>query len=219
MEKILIVGEVLEYEKDVCALLIPEGYEVEVISTYDASQLKKQKCDLILSEIPEQGVGIYFKNLMNTFDCKVMALVRDENLEELMECCDAGVSDYIFLPLRKRELLMKVKCLLRKQQLQVDCYSGVLFSDQELKVYINQEWIYMTKNEYRICKTLARNAEQTFTKDHIYEYIYDLEKDTQVQTITEYIYSIRKKCKEVEVNPIETVWGIGYRWNYIECRV
>ena len=58
MEKILIVGEVLEYEKDVCALLIPEGYEVEVISTYDASQLKKQKRDLILSEIPEQGVGI-----------------------------------------------------------------------------------------------------------------------------------------------------------------
>lgn len=71
----------------------------------------------------------------------------------------------------------------------------------------------MTKNEYRIFKTLAKNSELTFSKDHIY----DLDKDTQIKTITEYIYSIRKKCKEVAVNPIKTIWGIGYRWNYEEC--
>lgn len=66
----------------------------------------------------------------------------------------------------------------------------------------------MTKNEYRICKTLAKNSELTFSKDHIYENIYDLDKDTQIKTISEYIYSIRKKCKEVAVNPIKQYGGL-----------
>jgi len=217
MEKIFIIGEELEFEAEVSKVLIPEGYDVEVVRDYDYALIKKEACDLILSEIPEDGADLYFKDLINTFECKVIAIVRDEVVEQLQECADAGVHDYIFLPLRSRELMVKVKCLLRKKQAQVENYNGVLFSNQELKVYINKRWIYLTKNEYRICKTLAKNAERTFTKDHIYEYIYDLEKDTQIQTITEYIYSIRKKCKEVAVNPIETIWGIGYRWNYDEC--
>lgn len=217
MEKILIIGEDLVLEKEMCTWLVPDGYEVEVLRSYDYEHLKKKKFDLILSEIPEEGADIYYKDLINTFDCKIIAIVREEDVEELQECGDAGVRDYIFMPIRKKELLTKVKWLVQKQSCQVENYSGVLFSNQEYKVCINNKWIYLTRNEYRICKTLAKNSEQTFTKDHIYDFIYDLEKDTQIETITEYIYSIRKKCKEVAVNPIETIWGLGYHWNYEEC--
>ena len=217
MKKIFVIGENTKFESEIYNLLALEGYDVELISSFDYDAIRKERCTLILSEIPSWGSGDYFTDLISTFRCKVIAVVQDEMMEKLHECTDAGVHDYIFLPLRKRELLMKIKYLLRKQDLQIENYSGVLFNSQEYKVYIKHEWICMTKNEYRICKTLAMNSELTFSKDHIYENIYDLDKDTQIKTITEYIYSIRKKCKEVAVNPIKTIWGIGYRWNYEEC--
>jgi len=43
-----------------------------------------------------------------------------------------------------------------------------------------------------------------------------VDADTQLRTITEYIYSVRKKFKEIEINPIKTIWGMGYKWAY-EC--
>ena len=113
MEKIFVIGENIKFEADVYDLLVQEGYEVGVVHSFDYTLLQKERCVLIISEIPSCGIGCYFKDLIVTFQCKVMAVVEDEMLE-LQECADAGVHDYIFLPLRKREFLMKIQCLLRK---------------------------------------------------------------------------------------------------------
>ena len=47
----------------------------------------------------------------------------------------------------------------------------------------------------------------------LYEYLYDLDANAQLRTITEFIYSIRKKFKILGLDPIKTIWGIGYKWD------
>lgn len=73
--------------------------------------------------------------------------------------------------------------------------------------------ILLTKNEFRICKILVQNSGKIFSKDELYEYLYDLDANAQLRTITEFIYSIRKKFKTLGLDPIKTIWGIGYKWD------
>ena len=69
-----------------------------------------------------------------------------------------------------------------------------------------------TKSEYAICEYLAMNQGQVFSKDRIYEYVFGYEKESDNSVITEHIKNIRSKCQKAGLEPIETVWGIGYRW-------
>ncbi|MEG0580176.1 MAG: winged helix-turn-helix domain-containing protein, partial [Niameybacter sp.] len=66
--------------------------------------------------------------------------------------------------------------------------------------------------EYLICEYLACNKGQVFTKESIYEKVYGYEGESDVSTITVHIKNIRIKLKPYNVSPIETVWGIGYKW-------
>ncbi len=70
----------------------------------------------------------------------------------------------------------------------------------------------MTKGEYGICEYLALHAGQTFSKEQIYEAVFGWEGTSDESAVTEHVKNIRAKLKKEGVSPIETVWGIGYRW-------
>lgn len=69
-----------------------------------------------------------------------------------------------------------------------------------------------TKGEYAICEYLARNSGQVFSKEQIYEAVYGYDGESDSSAITEHIKNIRAKLKVFDISPIETVWGIGYKW-------
>ena len=72
--------------------------------------------------------------------------------------------------------------------------------------------IPLTKSEYLICEYLARNKGQVFSKEQIYEAVFSLEGDSDNSTISTHIKNIRAKLGKLDVQPITTVWGIGYKW-------
>lgn len=97
-----------------------------------------------------------------------------------------------------------------------DVISGMVFNSADNSIIAKEGEICMTRNEFRLCRILAKNRSMTFSKESLYEYIYEVDADTQLRTITEYIYSVRKKFKEIQIDPIKTVWGMGYRWAYVD---
>lgn len=216
MKKVLVIGESIIKNKEYYKALKKEGYQAEFRTFYDYED-NNSKYALIISEIPSKYERVaFFQNLIRIYDGKILAVVNDETDKDLFECRQEGISDFIFLPIREKELIMKVRSLLMENEQPVEKLSGVLFSDMDYKISFYDKWVSLTKNEYKICKALAKRSNVIFSKDHIYEFIYDLEADTQIRTITEYIYSIRKKCKDLKINPIATIWGRGYRWNFSE---
>lgn len=70
-----------------------------------------------------------------------------------------------------------------------------------------------TRTEYEITLLLAKNRGQTFSREQIYEAVLGYDKTGDESAITEHIKNIRKKFAAVNMVPIQTVWGIGYRWN------
>ena len=81
------------------------------------------------------------------------------------------------------------------------------------KIYFKEDEITLTKSEYEICELLLKNRNQVFTKEKIYTtiYGYDAEGDSST-SITERIKKIREKFTGFHIDPVKTIWGVGYQW-------
>ena len=78
-----------------------------------------------------------------------------------------------------------------------------------------EQKLSLTKSEYEISLLLAKNHGQIFSKEQIFENVFGYDKESDISAITEHIKNIRKKLAAAGIAPIETIWGIGYRWNNI----
>lgn len=128
----------------------------------------------------------------------------------------SGADDYITKPFSIRELVARVKVALRRNLKNGSngiLINGLVFNQDSNSIKLDNGEILLTKNEFRICKILVQNSGKIFSKDELYEYLYDLDANAQLRTITEFIYSIRKKFKTLGLDPIKTIWGIGYKWD------
>ena len=99
-----------------------------------------------------------------------------------------------------------------REKKQAVSVGGVQFLLKAKKMRYGDREMDLTKSEYAICEYLALNHGQVFSKDRIYEHVFGYEKESDNSVITEHIKNIRAKCQKAGLEPIETVWGIGYRW-------
>lgn len=72
--------------------------------------------------------------------------------------------------------------------------------------------VSLTKSEYLICEYLAANKGQVFSREQIYEAVFSLDGDSDNSTIATHIKNIRAKLGKLDIQPITTIWGIGYKW-------
>ena len=89
---------------------------------------------------------------------------------------------------------------------------GLDFDLEERAVYCGEEPLHLTRSEYAICAHLAAHPAQTFTKEQIYEAVFGFDGTADSSAITEHIKNIRAKLRAVGLSPIQTVWGVGYKW-------
>lgn len=127
-----------------------------------------------------------------------------------------GADDYIKKPFSLVELRARIGAHLRREQREkIQCLtvSNVRFFLAKKEVQVDDIPLSFTKSEYEISLLLAKNHGQVFSKEQIYENVFGYEGESDVSAITEHIKNIRKKFASAGAAPIETVWGIGYRWN------
>lgn len=85
------------------------------------------------------------------------------------------------------------------------------------KIFCGEVQIELTNSEYDICEFLLKNRNSVFSKEKIYTtiYGYDAEGDSST-TITERVKLIRSKFATFNIDPIKTIWGVGYQWEIKE---
>lgn len=216
MTNILVIDEDKICRNNVKYQLCDKGYYVNSLEYLDEARDSKHKYDLVLMENCESLNQYYIEELKKYFNCSVIIMSKALCADDIIKCMKSGADDFILKPIREAELLAKVKFQIEttnNEGLQEEIL-GFVFDNIENNVIVKNTKISLTRIEYRMCKLLAKNHLVTMTKERLYENIYELDTDTQMRTITEYIYSLRKKFKEVNINPIKTVWGTGYRWIY-----
>lgn len=220
MENINIL--VVDDEMEICNLiknaLKKQGYRVTIKN--DAVNIYKEeliKFDLILLDVMMPGIdGFTFcKKIRNQVDCPIIFITAKTMELDILEGFSMGADDYIKKPFSILELRARVEAHLRREhreRQQLLSISGVRFNLKSKEMYFQDEKIFLTKGEYKICEYLARNRGQVFSLEQIFVEIYGFDKDSDNSCIREHIKNIRAKLTKYIENPIETVWGIGYKW-------
>ena len=144
----------------------------------------------------------------------IVISARSEDMDKIV-ALDAGADDYLTKPFRIAELRARVAAHLRRQQraphsLLRRC--GLDFDLRQRAVLWQGQPLRLTKSEYAICEHLAMHPGQTFSKEQLYEAAFGFDGTADAAAVTEHIKNIRAKLRAAQADPIETVWGVGYKW-------
>lgn len=174
--------------------------------------------DLIILDImmPKMSGFEFLEKYRDMIDIPILLLTAKDFEADKIEGFALGADDYITKPFSINELRARVAAHIRRERREkhnrlVDYPISCDLLNRKFYTYENE--INLTKSEYEICALLLKNKGQVFSKEYIYTtiYGYDANGDSK-SSITERIKQIRSKFVEHKLDPIKTVWGVGYKW-------
>ncbi len=198
------------------------GYHV--YSAYNGKEaLEKITCrpDIILLDInmPEiDGLSICHR-IRPHLTCPILFLTARIESKDKIIGLQAGADDYIIKPFDIEELAARVEAHLRREQRKQISTSVCFFNELVIdyskhEALVDGNRVLLSKREFEIVELLSLNAGQVFDRERIYHIIWGIDGDGNSNTIMEHIRKIRLKLAEfTQYNYIETVWGVGYKWN------
>ncbi|MFQ6819518.1 MAG: response regulator transcription factor [Blautia sp.] len=198
-----------------------EGYHV-ITATGGKEALQKlaKQPDLILLDInmPDIDGLSLCKSIRNFVSCPILFLTANAEDSDKIKGFGAGGDDYIVKPFSIDELGARVSAHLRRES-RIQTKSSVLFDEKlaidylERAVYWNGNEIPLLKKEFDIIEVLSQNPGQVFDRERLYEAAWGLDGSGNNTVVAEHIRKIRAKFTAAGAKQyIETVWGVGYKW-------
>ena len=189
--------------------LLPAGAEV--------TEAHCRWADLILLDLrmPGEDGAATCRRIRALTDAPILFLTALNAEADVLEALGSGGDDYLTKPFRIGELRARVAAHLRREQRtpHARLRRGALdFDLGERAVYWKDTPLKLTKGEYAICEYLAMHPGQTFSKEQLYEAAFGYDGEADASAVTEHIKNIRAKLRPAGESPIETVWGVGYKW-------
>ena len=204
-----------------CYSLQNEGYNVTLAkSVSEATDIVEQNdfALYILDLTLPDGSGYdVCKKIKSIGDRPVIFLTAYDDEVNVVMGFDLGADDYITKPFRLKELLVRIKSVLRRyNRTGGDAtvkIKNITINTNEAKVYKNGEEIVLTAMEYRLLLILLTNRGKVLSRSQLLENIWDVEGDfVEDNTLTVYIKRLRDKIEEDAASSqiIKTVRGLGY---------
>ncbi|MCH5345054.1 MAG: response regulator transcription factor [Acetatifactor sp.] len=221
-EKILIVDD----EKGVVDML-KSYFEMQTYQVYtafngtDALKQAVHNPDIVLLDInmPDMDGLIVCEKIRNYISCPILFLTARIETVDKIKGFQVGADDYIVKPFDIDELGARVAAHLRRESRKQEQNVFRFFPDMVIdyskrEVTMKNQIIPLTRKEFDIVELLSINDGQVFDRERIYEIVWGIDGDGNSDTVMEHIRKIRSKLAAVSLHSyIETVWGVGYKWN------
>lgn len=224
--KILIVEDEEKILNVIEAYLEKEGYEVfkaldgiEGLDIFRNISPHLVILDLMLPGISGEDIC---KNIRSTSDIPIIMLTAKINEKSKLEGFSIGADDYVTKPFSPRELIERVRAILRRSYRDKGPLSDILsFNSDELRIDIrrneiakNDKLVNLTPNEYKILLILASNPGQIFSRERLVESAFGIDYDGFDRTVDTHIKNIRHKIEDNPKTPkyVLTVYGVGYKF-------
>ncbi|MGE7985710.1 response regulator transcription factor [Lysinibacillus fusiformis] len=218
MANILVVDD----EEDILILvknaLRKDDHLVTIIAeSTEVCKMNLGSFDLILLDVMMPAIDGFTLcgQIRHAVDCPILFLTAKSLEEDVMYGLGLGADDYLIKPFGIGELRARVNAHIRRESREK---RNILYSDKVhfnlsgKELFVQNECVQLTKSEYEICEFLARHRGQVFSKEQIYETIFGFDGKSDSTAITEHVKNIRSKLHAFNIDVIDTVWGIGYKW-------
>ena len=187
------------------------GYIVETNTTGQGALSTDASLILLDPQLPD----ISGWDLLSSIE-KTPIVILSENADEdaIVQAFELGCVDYILKPFSVRELLARVKAVLRRfDNYPVDeliRVGSITIDSENYEAYRNNEKLQLTLKEYELLKLLAETPGRVLTRDFLLDRIWGYEFYGETRTVDVHIRHIRMKLGD-DAGMIETVSGVGYR--------
>lgn len=220
MAKILLVeddGQIAAYLGE---LLRAEGFDTQIAGCKkEASEcLLAQAFDLVLLDVslPDGNGFSICAEIKREYEIPVIFLTASGDEYSVVAGLDMGADDYIAKPFRPRELISRIRSVLRrckKEQRILSC-GDLKVNVSSAKVTKGEKELFLSALEYRLLLLLLQNKGQILTRNQLLEEIWDASGEyVNDNTLSVYMKRLREKIEENPQSPrlLHTIRGIGYR--------
>lgn len=225
MSRILIIEDeeaIADLEKDYLEL---SGFEVEIENRGDTGLVRamKEEFDLIILDLMLPGIDGYqvCREIRHTSDVPIIMLsAKGETFDKVLGL-ELGADDYMIKPFDSKELVARVRAVLRRFQIRQPAASSnekcVTYPDLVINLtnyavtYMGHQ-VDMPPKELELLYFLAASPNQVFTREQLLDHIWGYEYIGDTRTVDVHIKRLREKIKDNPHWSIATVWGIGYKF-------
>ncbi len=220
MSSVLLIEDDSVIASSIKYYLENEGFQIFTADNEEKSLniIKENVIDLILLDITlgnENGFDLFhqIKKLTNIPIIFLTALDEEINVVRGLEM---GADDYITKPFRARELLSRIKAVLRRCSSSTEeiIYKNLKINVKQAKVYKDDEIVFLTSLEYKLLLVLLENKGKILSREKILASIWDVSEEfVNDNTLSVYIKRLREKIEIDPNNPqiILTIRGLGYK--------
>lgn len=227
MSKILIIEDevtIAELEKDYLEL---SGFEVELENSGDSGleRALSEEFNLIILDLMLPNVDGFeiCKKIREVKNIPIIMVSAKKDDIDKIRGLGLGADDYITKPFSPSELVARVKAHMARYERLIGSgvkenhiieIRGLQIDKTARRVFINEQEKVFTTKEFDLLTFLAQNPNHVYTKEELFQEIWDMESIGDIATVTVHIKKIREKIEVNTSKPqyIETIWGVGYRF-------
>ena len=225
MIKILMIEDDSTIAFGVKYALEQEGIKIDISKDLESGRfnINENTYDLILLDVmlPDGNGYDFCKEIRKINNTPIIFLTACDDEVNVVMGLDLGGDDYITKPFRVRELISRIKAVMRRNKgedksKKVLKYGDLSIHTLEARVFKGSEEVFLTSVEYKLLLILIQNENIVLSRNQILEKLWDITYDfINDNTLTVYIKRLREKIEDDSSNPhhIITVRGMGYKWN------
>lgn len=227
-QKILIVDDDTNIAELISLYLTKEFYQVQIVEdgeqalqVFDTFQPNLVLLDLMLPGMDGYQVCRELRSRSNT--PIIMLSAKGEVFDKVLGL-EMGADDYIMKPFDSKEMVARVKAVLRRYQpgqkmespvedksKRVE-YPGISINLTNYSVIVDGQTVDMPPKELELLYFLASSPNQVFTREQLLDHIWGYEYIGDTRTVDVHIKRLREKIKDHPAWRLATVWGIGYKF-------
>lgn len=227
-QKILIVDDDENIAELISLYLMKECYDTKTVEDGEAAlaAFRSYNPNLILLDLMLPGIDGYevCKEIRKTSSVPIIMLSAKGEVFDKVLGLELGADDYIIKPFDSKELVARVKAVLRRYQPKTTAtpapeqtgafveYPDLIVNQTNYSVLYHGETIELPPKELELFYFLASHPNQVFTREQLLDHIWGYDYIGDTRTVDVHIKRLREKFKDHPAWGIATVWGIGYKF-------
>ena len=219
MIQILVVEDDEKLHRIVCTYLKDSGFQAKgclnARDAYDA--MYSQLYDLIISDIMMPEIdGFEFAKTVRKVNERIPILFMSakDDLPSKQRGFRLGIDDYMVKPVDLDELVLRVRALLRRANIETErkiTVGNLMLDADGMSAEVDGEEISLTTREFNIIYKLLSSPKKTFSRAQLMDEFWDVDSDTSLRAVDVYMTKLRNKLSGCDGFKIVTVRGLGYK--------